>query len=1258
MKVAEKSFNIMDNYSRPTTRRPLGEVTRRVNNSHRPAAQSKSPKLPIPHHESMKANGLLQNQSRKRENNYDRDPGNVSPTGPNAGNPRVSAIKDYHPESNRNSQISTASTESRAIKTHIGPWQLGTTLGKGATARVRRARHKYTGQEAAIKIMQKSTAQISQAGSLADLDRAEASQPNFDGLKRMPVGIEREVAIMKLIQHPHIMKLYDVWENRTEIYLVLELVDRGELFQHIIDSGRLVEEEAMLYFRQIISAIGYCHSFNICHRDLKPENILLNSQMDIKIADFGMAALHQAPDHKLNTSCGSPHYAAPELILGKGYRGDLIDVWSIGVVFFAMIAGYLPFDIPGSTTLAPLMDLIKSGKYSMPVDINEESKSLIHRMLQVNPKNRISLRQIWMHPLVRKYDYLDDFSRGAYPISANPKDHAIKINGKNGIHKDLLRNLRSMWHMYTEQQLIDALLSDKPSEQKMFYSLLLKYRNASLEDYNGDLAYSNSDYHHVKPLTLTKAYSTCHFPRSQKGHRRQGSKFTVISNAAETEQSYDPFNASRPQHLNASRNDPAKITIHHSTDEKSWTEEHSALSTGKVSRGFSVAGGDPNKLVPPLKNFATRSSMSSTRSRNSNGQVRASMSYKRGVSFTHIHKRASKTQRASSAPNPSAARYGRHSNHTEVTDDGGDFLRPVNSTPASTRYIRSRKAQSMASQSFNPGVEPGQASQIFSEDVQQHSTSLAKDCDEAFNRISGVSNFKHEQALPDHTRNRRNLPVSSNRQVSLDSRPLPPPPARSESIKHELLEARKQAELRKRFGGDDSPGYLDRMVNHIDRLIQPLSPTRSNHDRRINSAPTDARYPPASRALPSIHESRGEESSPRKAGERAPFRQHQHRVEEKHGRITSAPEAWNTARHPDERCARPVVLVKDTIRMVHPSSPMSPVRAPAPLTIRKKSSQGGPPTMAGGLGQEHDTYANRHRSSKPDLRQQYKPTPRIDNRPDLTTISESKDDGNQYDASTGTLVKKKSGWFKRNSRADDEDARLSIASSNATKPSSNHAVDPYDRPQNPVLRSKSPEQPKKKPFSLGRIFKKRSKPDMSVSANDIFEDEASVQDSIMDARHQTFSGRDHNEDARARQVAPQQSWLAKLFHFKPASVFLCFAVSQRRARREITALLKDWKRYGIHGLQVNKERSIVFARVSATNFLEMKEVAFACEIMTVIEHGKRNQLSIVRFTQEQGAASTFHKFVETLESVMRVRSLLVVDERKKRMMIKTLNSAT
>ena len=138
--------------------------------------------------------------------------------GPNVNNPRLSAISK---ESNRNSQISTVSTnasDGKRIKARIGPWKLGKTLGKGATARVRLARHAFTGQQAAIKIVQKKNAQMSQAGSLVDLDISDGDMLELDdGVRRMPMGIEREVAIMKLIQHPNIMKLYDIWENRTEM---------------------------------------------------------------------------------------------------------------------------------------------------------------------------------------------------------------------------------------------------------------------------------------------------------------------------------------------------------------------------------------------------------------------------------------------------------------------------------------------------------------------------------------------------------------------------------------------------------------------------------------------------------------------------------------------------------------------------------------------------------------------------------------------------------------------------------------------------------------------------------------------------------------------------------------------------------------------------------------------------------------------------------------------------------------------------------
>jgi serine/threonine-protein kinase HSL1, negative regulator of Swe1 kinase len=211
----------------PTRRQPLGEATRRVNNIHDKQHSSLGHKHDnIPHHESLQVDGLLQVRNGTTSphspdchavNEYLRE---GSP-GASVANPRLSAISKEYPNSNRNSQISTVSTnasDGKRVKAKIGPWRLGKTLGKGATARVRFARHAYTGKEAAIKIVQKKHATMTQAGSLANLDKVEAGQTDFgDGLRRMPLGIEREVAIMKLVQHPHVMKLYDIWENRTEM---------------------------------------------------------------------------------------------------------------------------------------------------------------------------------------------------------------------------------------------------------------------------------------------------------------------------------------------------------------------------------------------------------------------------------------------------------------------------------------------------------------------------------------------------------------------------------------------------------------------------------------------------------------------------------------------------------------------------------------------------------------------------------------------------------------------------------------------------------------------------------------------------------------------------------------------------------------------------------------------------------------------------------------------------------------------------------
>jgi serine/threonine-protein kinase HSL1 (negative regulator of Swe1 kinase) len=243
-------------------------------------------------------------------------------------------------------------------------------------------------------------------------------------------------------------------------YLVLEYVDGGELFGAITANGRLTEPEAIVFFRQILAGVGYCHSLNICHRDLKPENILLTKEGQIKVADFGMAALHQSPGHKLRTSCGSPHYAAPEVVKGGAYRGDKTDIWSIGIILYATLAGRLPFDTEatGDDLVRALVPKIKKGVYTMPKDFSPEAADLIWRMLQVNPRDRITMSQIWRHSLVRKYKSLDAFE-GINAPSPSVKACGSLVLRRSDISIELLRYLRSMWHRLTEKQLIDALLS-------------------------------------------------------------------------------------------------------------------------------------------------------------------------------------------------------------------------------------------------------------------------------------------------------------------------------------------------------------------------------------------------------------------------------------------------------------------------------------------------------------------------------------------------------------------------------------------------------------------------------------------------------------------------------------------------------------------------------------------------------------------------------------------------------------------------------
>jgi 5'-AMP-activated protein kinase catalytic alpha subunit len=239
-------------------------------------------------------------------------------------------------------------------------------------SQVKQATHVVTGHKVAVKILNK--AKIKQLG--------------------MEEKVQREINILHLCTHPHIIRLYEVIDTPTDIFLVNEYVSGGELFDYIVSKGRLSADEARNFFHQIISGVEYCHFQKIVHRDLKPENLLLDANLNIKIADFGLSNLMRDGDF-LRTSCGSPNYAAPEVISGHLYAGPEVDVWSCGVILYALLCGSLPFD---DESIPNLFKKIKSGMYSLPTHLSQLAKNLIPRMLEVDPMKRITIPEIRLHP--------------------------------------------------------------------------------------------------------------------------------------------------------------------------------------------------------------------------------------------------------------------------------------------------------------------------------------------------------------------------------------------------------------------------------------------------------------------------------------------------------------------------------------------------------------------------------------------------------------------------------------------------------------------------------------------------------------------------------------------------------------------------------------------------------------------------------------------------------------------------------------------
>ncbi|XP_068267648.1 SNF-related serine/threonine-protein kinase-like isoform X2 [Nyctibius grandis] len=342
-----------------------------------------------------------------------------------------------------------------------GLYDLERTLGKGHFAVVKLARHVFTGQRVAVKVIDKSKLAGEAAGQLL-----------------------QEVRCMKLVQHPNVVRLYEVIDTHTKLYLILELGDGGDMFDHIMrHEGGLAEAQAKHYFAQIVHAISYCHKLHVVHRDLKPENVVFfQEQGVVKLTDFGFSNRFQ-PGKMLTTSCGSLAYSAPEILLGDEYDAPAVDIWSLGVILYMLVCGHPPFqEANDSETLTMIMDC----RYTVPPHVSPQCADLISRMLQRDPKQRASVEQIEGHAWLRGVDP-SPASRCLLPLTSHKRvseeEHEIILQAmtcgniadrdaiQEALEADRYNHITATYFLLAERML-------REKQEKQGHSLSLVYNLA------------------------------------------------------------------------------------------------------------------------------------------------------------------------------------------------------------------------------------------------------------------------------------------------------------------------------------------------------------------------------------------------------------------------------------------------------------------------------------------------------------------------------------------------------------------------------------------------------------------------------------------------------------------------------------------------------------------------------------------------------------------------------------------------------------
>ena len=289
---------------------------------------------------------------------------------PNHGiSERIRALPIIHATTKKSSMENYKSNE-------LDDYKIGIEIGRGLYSVVKSAIQKSTGKRVAIKIYKKS--------KLTSLQRRKC--------------LEQEIKVMKLINHPNIVKLYEVIETVKEIYIIMEFVKGRSLLSYIKSQPgkKLSERESAWILHQVLEGIKYCHEYDIAHRDIKMENIILDESLNAKIIDFGFSGLG-VKDKKLKAFCGTPSYMPPEIITKKEYYGPAVDMWSIGILLYVMLCGYFPFR---GGNEKELFREITIGICSVPLCVSEAGKRLIVRLLRYDPDRRLTAEEAIKDPFI------------------------------------------------------------------------------------------------------------------------------------------------------------------------------------------------------------------------------------------------------------------------------------------------------------------------------------------------------------------------------------------------------------------------------------------------------------------------------------------------------------------------------------------------------------------------------------------------------------------------------------------------------------------------------------------------------------------------------------------------------------------------------------------------------------------------------------------------------------------------------------------